>query len=158
MTQGLSTWNKSCLWSRKTWCKRIRRWLKSCVKDSVSGVVRQENFWIRVTCFLFLFYFWHAWLLSIPISEFISLAVTTPNSKVIFCSLNQTQSETSKSWSIETKPLFYLCFCLSRFYVSYLLFTIPEIQSSRTQFQLSDFELLVKKLNFLSLKQSLFSA
>ena len=110
------------------------------------------------TCllFFFFFFFWHAWLLSIP-SSYHWLS-TTPNSKVIFCSPNQTQSETSKSWSIETKPLFYFCFCLSRFYVSYSLFTIPEIQSSRAQFQLSDSELLIKKLHFLSLKQSLFSA
>ena len=106
-------------------------------------------------------------------SEFISLAVNKSNSKGIFCSPNQKQSETSKILiitlkvvyirkpslgSIQTKPLFYFCFCISRFYVSYLLFTIPEIQSSRTQFQLSDSELLIKKLHFLSLKQSLFSA
>ena len=88
------------------------------------------------------------------------------------CSPCQTQSETSKKLIITLKVVYirklslgvkkpspsFICFCLSGFYVSYLFFTIPEIQGSRTQFQLTESELLVKKVNSLFLKQSLFSA
>ena len=105
-------------------------------------------------------------------SEFISLAVNKSNSKGIFCNPNQKQSETSKILIITLKVVYirklslgvkkpspsFICFCLSGFYVSYLFFTIPEIQGSRTQFQLTESELLVKKVNSLFLKQSLFSA